>query len=331
MFAQVDNMSIFDNQISANRNYGIYMYGSMNNKMIGNNITDNSLAIFLDGGTGGNAIYHNNFINNNGNALWLWSGSYWDDGYPYGGNYWSNHVGADIYSGPYQNETGSDGIMDTPYVIGGGNIDNYPLVSPVNPEPFIYNVQITPASPNYDEDVTVSAIIIGDKDVDQAYVSYRWGQTSYDLPMTRFGDYFTATLPAHPYGVTVEFEIFANDTEGMWAVSEFYSYTVIDNVNPQIDVLQNPTQAHAGEPVKISAQIIEPVGASGVKAPVFFSYRANGEPWWNTTMIFNEITGFYERTVPAQPEGTTVEYFIKAIDEAGNVNITTVYSYTVVP
>jgi hypothetical protein len=51
----------------------------------------------------------------------------WDNSYPSGGNYWSDYTGFDLYSGPYQNETGSDGIGDTPYVIDADNQDNYPL------------------------------------------------------------------------------------------------------------------------------------------------------------------------------------------------------------
>jgi outer membrane protein assembly factor BamB len=54
----------------------------------------------------------------------------WDDSYPSGGNYWSNYAGTDLYSGPYQNITGSDGIGDTPYIIDANNRDNYPLMQP---------------------------------------------------------------------------------------------------------------------------------------------------------------------------------------------------------
>jgi len=56
----------------------------------------------------------------------------WDDGYPSGGNYWSDYNGTDLFSGSYQNETGSDGIGDTPYVIDENNQDNYPLIAPFN-------------------------------------------------------------------------------------------------------------------------------------------------------------------------------------------------------
>ena len=54
----------------------------------------------------------------------------WTNGYPSGGNYWSDYNGTDSYRGPYQNVTGSDGIGDTPYAINATDIDNYPLMNP---------------------------------------------------------------------------------------------------------------------------------------------------------------------------------------------------------
>ena len=67
----------------------------------------------------------------------------WDNGYPSGGNYWSDYAGEDLYSGPYQNETGSDGIGDMPYVIDESNTDNYPLMNPYGVPPPIHDVAIT--------------------------------------------------------------------------------------------------------------------------------------------------------------------------------------------
>lgn len=55
------------------------------------------------------------------------------DCYPSGGNHWTDYSGTDSYRGPYQNETGSDGIGDTPYVIDENNIDTYPLMAPFGP------------------------------------------------------------------------------------------------------------------------------------------------------------------------------------------------------
>jgi len=79
-----------------------------------------------------NNIYHNTF---NGN-LWQTyiesssTDNLWDDGYPSGGNFWSDYSGIDAYYGPSQNKIGSDGIGDTPYVIDTNNVDNYPLMNP---------------------------------------------------------------------------------------------------------------------------------------------------------------------------------------------------------
>jgi parallel beta-helix repeat protein len=50
----------------------------------------------------------------------------WDNGYPGGGNLWSDYSGLDNLKGPGQNESGSDGIGDTPYLFDFSQ-DNYPL------------------------------------------------------------------------------------------------------------------------------------------------------------------------------------------------------------
>jgi hypothetical protein len=75
-----------------------------------------------------NLVFHNNFINDT-RALTRAPRAVntYDDGYPSGGNYWSDYNGTDLLSGADQNETGSDGIGDTGYAIDANNIDHYPL------------------------------------------------------------------------------------------------------------------------------------------------------------------------------------------------------------
>ncbi|MEM0493468.1 MAG: NosD domain-containing protein, partial [Candidatus Thermoplasmatota archaeon] len=82
-------------------------------------------------------IYHNDFINNTYSAYdETIDLNTWDDGYPSGGNYWSDYTGDDQFSGPEQNNPGSDGIGDTPYTTDdGNNQDNYPLMSPFSERP----------------------------------------------------------------------------------------------------------------------------------------------------------------------------------------------------
>jgi hypothetical protein len=83
-------------------------------------------------------VYHNNLINNTQNAYDECSDT-WDNGYPSGGNFWSDYTGVDEYSGPEQDIPGSDGIGDTPYIIQGyygpNEIDRYPLMNPSDRTP----------------------------------------------------------------------------------------------------------------------------------------------------------------------------------------------------
>jgi parallel beta-helix repeat protein len=125
------NNSVFGNTIAANNGNGIWLLYCSSNRIIGNNITSNSINGVSLEHCSNSKFYHNNFINNTNQVYsYLSTANTWDDGYPYGGNYWSNYTDIDIKSGPYQNETGSDGIGDAPHIIDEDNRDRYPLMKP---------------------------------------------------------------------------------------------------------------------------------------------------------------------------------------------------------
>jgi parallel beta-helix repeat protein len=116
---------------------GIFIYQSSNNTLTGNTAKNNIVGIYLDT-SNHSVIYHNNFINNTGQAfLENSTGNIWDDGYPSGGNYWSDYTGVDA---------DKDGIGDTPYIIDEDNQDRYPLMNPWTPTPSTPDFSIT-ASP----------------------------------------------------------------------------------------------------------------------------------------------------------------------------------------
>ena len=142
LFDSSNNNSIVENNI-ANNGYGMWLETfSNNNSIVGNNITNNSHGIFYGGGSHNNHIFHNNFINNTHQAVaGDWYSQSWDDGYPSGGNYWSDYNGTDLLKEPYQNLTGSDGIGDVPYKIPivnatgqtiGFEYANYSLMAPIS-------------------------------------------------------------------------------------------------------------------------------------------------------------------------------------------------------
>ena len=128
------NNTIFSNNLKSN-DMGARLVESSNNTIFRNNITDNKDYGIILYDCSYNKIFHNNF----NNALPKWQaicsdciGNKWDDGYPSGGNYWSDYNGTDLYSGTYpQNEPDSDGIGDTFYTSFGTIADRYPLMQPI--------------------------------------------------------------------------------------------------------------------------------------------------------------------------------------------------------
>jgi parallel beta-helix repeat protein len=127
IFASSSN-TVSENNITANTGDGVYLWGSSNNTIFENNIFNNWWGIASYYSTN-NKIFHNNFISNFEQADSESSIDVWDNTYPSGGNYWSDYTGVDEKSGPYQDQPGSDGIGDTPYVIDASNRDPYPLMA----------------------------------------------------------------------------------------------------------------------------------------------------------------------------------------------------------
>ena len=125
--------SISRNNI-ANNEIGIAFYSSSNSSVSKNDITNNSLYGIDLHRSSGNTIYRNNFIDNTqhihdsliGGPWFSPSINTWDDGYPSGGNYWSDYE--ERY--PDAEELDGSGIWATPYFIDENNQDNYPLMNP---------------------------------------------------------------------------------------------------------------------------------------------------------------------------------------------------------
>ncbi|MGQ9690834.1 MAG: right-handed parallel beta-helix repeat-containing protein [Thermoproteota archaeon] len=120
-----NNSRIERNTISHNTAVGIDLQpNSTNNYIVNNDIFNNPVGILVEQNTRFNKIYHNNFVDNSKQVDGFgMPTNTWDNGYPSGGNYWSDYTGVDFYSGTDQNVTGSDGIGDT-----SANNDRYPFM-----------------------------------------------------------------------------------------------------------------------------------------------------------------------------------------------------------
>ena len=139
----IEGNVLTDNEegIHLNSNYNNIIDNNLSNNVIGlsiwawyNNITGNQLSnnkIRIED-SNYNRIYHNNFYG----VVISWHGivhhdNIWDDGYPSGGNYWSDYK--ERY--PDAKELDDSGIWDIPYVIDENDQDNYPLMKPWTPTP----------------------------------------------------------------------------------------------------------------------------------------------------------------------------------------------------
>ncbi len=137
IFVKSDNNLLAKNTIFNNTGSAIEIYASCScatvkdNIVTGNTLLHNAYGVNLVNSEG-SLIYHNNFINNSQSSTTSPLVNMWDNGYPSGGNYWSNYNGTDFFNGPDQNETGSDGIGDISHnAYFSLAVDSFPLMAPI--------------------------------------------------------------------------------------------------------------------------------------------------------------------------------------------------------
>lgn len=103
-----NHTSIFRNNLHVNRNAGVHIFNVTNSMFYQNNFLNNTRQTRIDDS----------------------SANVWDNGVE--GNFWSNYNGSDFYSGPGQNDPGSDGIGDTHFIVNANNQDMYPFMGAIS-------------------------------------------------------------------------------------------------------------------------------------------------------------------------------------------------------
>ena len=231
-----------------------------------------------------------------------------DDGYPTGGNHWSAFAGDDLFSGPDQDEPGSDGIIDMPFSVGEAT-DSYPLVNAV---------------PVVDEDPPMTVAQL----VEQPAIYYGWSSsdwfsanvsvelTPYDSLSGTVGTYYRIDG-----GEWLQYETVFNVTSDGRHTLEFYSTDALDNleevvtkrvwidkVSPVIDGVDPPTNSTITKDARIVSITVHD-DMSGL------AFMMTGSPE-HTYWYWLKADYSVEVTKPSRYDTTTI--YITVYDEAGN-------------
>jgi parallel beta-helix repeat protein len=159
-FAASDSNEVSGNTIAKNNHRAISLDQSGSQTIRENVITSNGVGVLFYFSSN-NTFYHNSFVDN-GQSIELWTDTQnqWDNGYPSGGNYWSDCTDSDFFGGAYQNETGSDGLGDEPYALAENNIDHYALMAPLGVDVAVLEVNL-------------SKMAVGQGDITRIYVTVK--------------------------------------------------------------------------------------------------------------------------------------------------------------
>ncbi len=189
-----NNVLVTDNNLTENEQ-GLYVGDSADVTIVANEIAySNSTGIVLD--TGSSVLMHHNNIVNNTMRIdygYYQSLSHFPRinlslGYPYGGNYWSNNTAPDLFEGPGQNQSGSDGIADQPMILLRG-VDQYPLMEPFrrvhDSLPPLARINVLPHVAKPNSTFTLDASSSWDSEDAAVDMQFRWDFTndgSWDTP-----------------------------------------------------------------------------------------------------------------------------------------------------
>jgi parallel beta-helix repeat protein len=303
---QSDYSYIFNNTII--ETWGISLLDSNNWSISGNYIMSNSYGIKLYSSMD-NTIYHNSFINNDVQAEDDSNNSNkWDNGYPSGGNYWSDYSGFDKFNGPNQNIPGMDAIGDTNYMIDSDSKDRYPFMESI---PDAIPPRIKLIKPENNSAVKVDSFIdfdIYDGNLD--YVEYSVNNGERHSLSSPF-DISTQDWADGNYSI----EIYAYDYYGNLNSS---SFQISVDATPPVIISVTPTDGSLDVPIdtKITVVFSEPMNTQSVGSHLSLDPNASLLIHWNEDRTVLEIS-FRDKKPEA---GTTYRLLIQsnATDANGN-------------
>ncbi len=194
--------------------------------------------------------------------------------------------------------------------------------------PKIHSVEQQPATPAYNQSVTIRANVTDDNGLRDVFLYYRVNGGAYTkVRMDLSGGFYQAVIPSQPYAAKVDYYVNATDVDDQSRVSDVQSYTVSDPYPPAISAPRRvPDIVEYDVSPTIYVNVSEPPEASGVKEVILHIVVEGKEQTITMSRAFGNT---YNASIPAQPYGAKVSYFVEARDNAGNVAKSNTYSYEV--
>ena len=286
--------SIVENNITANFYHGIYLYEYSNYNIVsGNNIISNGNGIWLSGFSN-NRFYHNNLVDNTQQVHVYITGydNTWDDGYPSGGNYWSDYV----KRYPDAEELNGSGLWDTAYVIDGNNQDRYPLMYP-------YGTQT--------RELTITATSGGTTTPPPGIHTYLNGTVAQVMALPDSGYSFSHWRIQGQWNWTNNPVIILVVCDG--TLEAFF----VDETPPD---MSEPVQDPLGD-VELHQNVTVTVNVTdfgtGVHNVTLY-YSVNNGTTWTPLNMTETAANTYQTTIQGFENCTRVTYKIVAYDNAGN-------------
>jgi parallel beta-helix repeat protein len=331
------NNRIYGNNIT-NKQYAVPLYYASNNRIYGNNIANNQVGIYFESasdnndiygnnitacyqgitiyGCANNRIYHNTFIDNVQSNVAMTNNcptNFWDDGYPSGGNYsggnyWSNYMGADVKSGPNQDQPGSDLIGDVPISFNANNKDNYPLISLFGVPPAFPAANFT--YPSYDLVARQTSVVFNASRstcANGTITDYIWS----------FGDGKTAkgAVTSHVYDSGGKHNVTLKVTSNSRLFDSQTRIVTLIEPTSQITVSTRASSAFAGYVVDIYGTLSGLYGRGLDSKLVLLSYAFPGvSTWIPITSATTDNSGNYHATWIPSATG----YFTIYVEWTGN-------------
>jgi parallel beta-helix repeat protein len=306
--------SIVRNSIANNGEHGIRIEGipgasgdSSYNSIVGNKIANNTYGINLLGPCPHNFIYYNDFVNNT-HQVYTDIGlvNVWDNGYPSGGNYWSNYTGIDLYKGRYQNITGSDGIGDTPHIIEPNNQDRYPFMNQTgwwNHTELDFSLTPSPAYVGQTVTMLGNLIDMLSHPINNAKVDVYVNETFSASLFTNSSGWFKASAKVdtpETYALKVVYSGSATYKQS----NHIETLEVYPKVDTKVSFTLSPNPAAVGQTITMLGNLTDTSNNTIENAPLEVYLKIGAGSWQYTATIYTNSTGWFAVSGKVTSTGT---------------------------